>query len=88
MFNFYPNGDPGLKDPTHAIVLVRAECVRQRNEVGIILGIIFSLSLSVLFAFLQETVILGLHKFAWAPNSQKYWNSLKQQKIRPMGGSF
>ena len=48
--------------------LVRAECVRQRNEVAIKLGIIFlSLSLSRHLLNLQERVVIGFPNFAWAP---------------------
>ena len=57
-------------------ILVRAECVRQRNEVAIKLGII---SLSLLspscLLNLQERVIVGYPNFAWAPKSQKYEDS-------------
>ena len=57
-------------------ILVRAKHMHQHNEVAIILGIIFSfffilLSSSFLLN-LQERVIIGLQKFAWAPNSQKW----------------
>ena len=51
--------------------LVQAECVLQRNEVAIILDVIFSSSVFFLSSFLlnlQERVILGLHKLARAPN--------------------
>ena len=52
-------------------ILVRAECVRQRNEVAIKLGIIFSssslLSLSRHLLNLQEKVGVGFPNFAWAP---------------------
>jgi hypothetical protein len=45
----------GLKSMVStANILVRAECMRQRKEVAIILGIIFSLSLSFLLAFCSE----------------------------------
>ena len=52
--------------------LVRAECVRQRNEVAIKLGIIFSSSLlsplsSRHLLNLQERVVVGFPNFAWAP---------------------
>ena len=40
-------------------ILVRAECVRQRNETAIILGIIFSFFLSSFLLNLQERVIIG-----------------------------
>ena len=47
-----------------AKLLVQAECMCQHNEVAIILGIIFSLSLLSLSSFLHkipEGVVLGLH---------------------------
>jgi hypothetical protein len=50
--------------------LVRAECVRQRNEVAIKLGIISLslLSLSRHLLNLQERVVVGFPNFAWTPN--------------------
>ena len=50
--------------------LVREECVRQRNEVAIILDIIvsFFFLLSSFLLNLQERVIVGLRKCARAPN--------------------
>jgi hypothetical protein len=51
--------------------LVRAECVRQRNEVAIKLGIISPLSslspLSRHLLNLQERVVVEFPNFAWAP---------------------
>ena len=52
--------------------LVRAECVRQRNEVAIKLGIIFPpppLSSRHLLN-LQERVTVGFPNFAWAPKKK------------------
>jgi hypothetical protein len=49
------------------LILVRAECVRQRNEVAIKLGIIFSSPLSRHLLNLQEKVVVGFPNFAWAP---------------------
>jgi hypothetical protein len=50
--------------------LVRAECVCQRNEVAIKLGIISLslLSLSRHLLNLQERVVVGFPNFAWASN--------------------
>jgi hypothetical protein len=50
-------------------ILVLAECMRQRNEVAIKLGIIYlSLSLSSRHVLnLQERVVIGFQNFAWAP---------------------
>ena len=54
-------------------LLVRAECVRQRNEVAIKLGIIFPppppLS-SCHLLNLQERVVVGFPNFAWAPKKK------------------
>ena len=47
-------------------LLVRAECVRQRNKVAIKLGIIFLLSSRRLLN-LQDSVFVGFPNFAWAP---------------------
>ena len=50
--------------------LVRAECVHQRNEVAIKLGIISlssSASSSRHLLNLQERVVVGFPNFAWAP---------------------
>jgi hypothetical protein len=69
--------------PSDDLILVRAECVRKRNEVAIIPGIIYllsSLSLSWLFALVKEKVIVGLWKFALAPILQKYYDS-NQKKV-------
>jgi hypothetical protein len=53
-------------------ILVRAECVRQRNEVAIKLGIIFPPPLSSRHLLnLQEGVVVGFQNFAWAFNYQK-----------------
>jgi hypothetical protein len=56
-------------------MLVRAERVRQRNEVAIKLGIISPLSsllsLSRHLLNLQERVVIGFPNFAWSSNYQK-----------------
>jgi hypothetical protein len=55
------------------LMLVRAECVRQRNEVAIKLGIIFPLLLPPLSRHLlnlQERVVVGFPNFAWAPKKK------------------
>jgi hypothetical protein len=57
---------------TLGLKLVLAECVRQRNEGAIKLGIIspppLSLSLSHHLLNLQERVVVGFPNFAWASN--------------------
>ena len=61
--------DTGPGHCEESILLVRAKCMRQRNEVAIKLGIIFlSLSLSSHHLLnLQERVDVGFPNFAWAP---------------------
>ena len=44
--------------------------------------------LSMLFAFLQERVIMGLQKFAWAPNSQNIRIKTQQKIWGPPSGFF
>ena len=52
-------------------ILVRAECVRQRNEVAIKLGIIFPPPLSSRHLLnIQERVVVGFQNFAWAPKKK------------------
>jgi hypothetical protein len=53
------------------VILVRAEWVRQRNEVNIKLGIIFSLSplsSSHHLLNLKERVVVGFPNLAWGSN--------------------
>ena len=48
---------------SYGLSYTSAECVRQRNEVAIMLGIIFSLSFSLLSglsAIISEGVVVGL----------------------------
>ena len=78
----------------HQRKLVRAECVRQRNEVAIKLDIIFSLlSLSRHLLNLQEIVVIGFPNFAWAPKKNNK-NSGKQKfdpappTLAPWGAIF
>ena len=54
----------------YATLLVRAECVRQRNEVAIKLGIIFPPPLNRHLLNLQERVVVGFPNFAWAPKKK------------------
>jgi hypothetical protein len=58
----------GAKSCYFLAILVRAECVRQRNEMAIKLGIIFPPSpLSRHLLNLQERVVIAFPNFAWAP---------------------